>query len=215
VRLSGLGVAVLLVVAVGVTAPAEGKRATQCQRLHGKDIAPAPKVKLVRRRNDDGGTDLRGCVLPRGPVRLVASSVDLETTVEGYRVLQVAGAVVLLATSHDSQYASARSTSVFDLRDGRDYTIATDCSRLDTGSCEDPRATAAAAFVNRRGQAAAAIVPFSGDTTTIVGFDSRGRRRDLDAGPSMDIPASSLQLRGRTVTWTHAGETRTATLIRE
>jgi hypothetical protein len=186
--------------------------ASPCQRLHGKDLAPARKVKLVRRRNDDEGTDLRGCVLPRGRVRLLASSSNLETTFDSYRIRQVAGAVLLLATRSDSQYASAKRLSVIDIRSGRDYPIAGSCTRLGGGPCGGPGSTATAAFVNRRGQAAAAVVPSGGNTTSIVGFSSRGRPVELDSGPSAELPASSLKLEGSTVSWTHSGEDRTATL---
>jgi hypothetical protein len=127
-------------------------------------------------------------------------------------VLQVAGRFVLLSTSHSSQYAGVESTSAFDLRTGRDYGIAHDCTRIGAGSCDGPRTTAAAAFINRHGQAAAAIVPIGGDTTTIAGFEARGQRIDFDSGPSTEIPATSLSLEGRTIRWTHSGEERTATL---
>jgi hypothetical protein len=211
------GLLLALLVGVGTmlalsAAPADGKRPSACQRLKGKDIAPAPKVKLVRRRNEELGTDLRGCVLPRGRVHLVALSSNLETSWDDYRVVQVAGRFVLLETTHSDQYASATNTLVFDLRTGRTYGIAHDCARIGSYTCDGPRTTAAAAFVNRRGQAAAAIVPVGGDTTTIAGFSSRAQRTDFDSGLSVDIPASSLRLEGRTVSWTHSGEERTATL---
>jgi hypothetical protein len=188
------------------------RRAGPCTRLRGRDLAPARKVKLVRRRNRDDGTDLLGCVRPRGRVRVLASSSDQETTVVGYKVRQVAGAIVLLDSSYDSQYASDRSVSVSDIRTGREYRIARSCLRIDGSPCGGPRATAAAAFVNRRGQAAAAIVLAGTDTTTIAGFSSRGKRRDLDSGPSGELPGSALELMGSTVSWTHSGGRRTATL---
>jgi hypothetical protein len=200
--------------AAGGADPATGspQRASPCKRLEGRDVAPARNVKVVRRRNDEGGTDLLGCVLPRGRVRVLASSIDQETTVESYRIRRLAGAIVLLATSHDSQYATVRSTSVFNVRSGREYLVARTCSRLDGVACGGSQATAAAAFVNRRGQAAAALLPPGTSTTTIVGFSSRGDEQTLDSGLSAEVPASSLRLRGTTVSWTHSGATRTATL---
>jgi hypothetical protein len=213
-RVTGLALALVVgaaAVLVAIAAPAEGKRPSACQRLKGKDLAPAPKVKLVRRRNDESGTDLRGCVLPRGRVRLVAASADHYTSFDEYQVLQVAGAVVLIGTTYGDQYVGVRSTSVFDIRSGRDYGIANHCSRMGV-DCGLPSTTAAAAFVNRRAQAAAAVVSWAGDTTTIAGFSSRGERTDFDSGPSADIPAASLELHGSTVSWTHSGEQRTATI---
>jgi hypothetical protein len=186
-------------------------RASRCARLRGTDLAPARNVKLVRRRNQADGTDLLGCVLPRGRVRKLTSSSDFETTVESYRIRQVAGAIVLLSSSYGSQYATSTSVSVSDIRTGRQYLIARWCVRLD-GPCDAQNATAAAAFVNKRGQAAAAIVPDGSETAIIAGFSSRGERGDLDSGPSGELPASSLRLDGDTVSWTHSGEMRSATL---
>jgi len=185
---------------------------SRCRRLRGRDLAPSRNVKLVRRRNADDGTDLLGCVLPRGRVRKLASSADLETTVEGYSVRQVAGAIVLLATTHDSQYVSATTISVTSIRTGRAYVIARSCARLAEGPCDGRNTTAAAALVNSRGQAAAAITTEGTDMTTIAGFSSKGRRRDLDSGPVTALPAASLRLRGSRASWTHSGQTRTATL---
>jgi hypothetical protein len=186
-------------------------RASRCARLRGTDLAPARKVKLVRRRNQADGTDLLACVLPRGRVRKLASSSDYETTVESYGIRQVAGATVLLSSSYGSQYATSKSVSVSNIRTGREYLIARSCVRLD-GPCDAGNATAAAAFVNKRGQATAAIVPDGTETTIIAGFSSGGERGDLDSGPSGELPASSLRLDGDTVSWTHSGEMRSATL---
>jgi hypothetical protein len=193
-------------------APADhAQRASRCARLRGTDLAPARKVKLVRRRNQADGTDLLGCVLPRGRVRKLTSSSDFETTVESYSIRQVAGAIVLLSSSYGSQYATSKTVSVSNIRTGRQYVIARSCVRLE-GPCDAHNATAAAAFVNKRGQAAAAIVPEGTQTTIIAGFSSRGERGDLDSGPSGELPASSLRLDGDTVKWTHSGEMRSATL---
>lgn len=197
----------------GASVPGDrARRPSSCRALRGRDLAPARNVKLVRRRNRENGTDLLGCVLGRRGVREIASSRDLETTTEGYTVEQVAGTIVLLASSYGSQYASDRRVSVSDIRTGRRYVVARSCSRVGSGPCGGQNATAAAAFVNDRGQAVAAIVPDETQTTMIVGFSSRGERRELDSGPSAEVPASSLRLDGSTVRWTHSGEARSATL---
>jgi hypothetical protein len=188
------------------------KAKSSCSRLRGKDLAPAGNVKLVRRRNQDNGTDLLGCELPRGRVRTLASSSRFDTTTETYTIAQVSGAIVLLASSYDSQYASGRGTSVFDIRTGKQYPIASSCYQLGVGQCSGQNATAAAAMINARAQAAAAIVRAGTQITTIAVFSSRGKRQDLDFGPSIEVPASSLALKGSTVSWTHSGEPRSATL---
>lgn len=93
-------------------AQAARRRRSACKRLRGRDLAPARRVKLVRRRNEDDGTDLLGCVLPRGRVHLVASSADLETSQSSYRLRRVAGAIVLVDSSESSQYGGGERTFV-------------------------------------------------------------------------------------------------------
>lgn len=189
--------------------PARARR-SRCQRLRGTDRAPARRVKLVARRNEDDGTDLLGCVLPRGRVYSVASSAHGDTFGRSYRLRQVANAIVLVSTSSGNQYESSQRTFVQDLRTGRAYTIATTCSVL-FESCEG-NMSVAAAFVNSRGQAVAAVVPEAGNPLEIAGFPPSGRRQQLDSGPSDQLPPSSLRLTGDVATWTHAGEPRSAQL---
>jgi hypothetical protein len=186
-----------------------------CQRLSGHDRAPSSKVKLVTRRNEDDGKDLLGCVLPDGRVRLIASSADYYTSSEGFTVDHVAGAIVLFGTSYSSQYGSGDGTGVVDLRTGESYGIAYECYDIASGYCAagSENTSATSAYVNKRGQAVAAIVPAgAGAPTTIAGFSRHGTRVDLDSGPSDQVPASSLRLSGTTATWTHGGEQRSAEL---
>jgi hypothetical protein len=191
--------------------PARRKR-KKCKNLHGKDLAPARKVKLVRKKTEDGN-DLVGCVLPRGRVYTLASAEDLFTTVYGYSLQQVAGAIVLVSDSYSSQYGASSATAVWNLRTGRHYVIAADCSTLGTlGPCNASNATAPAAFINKRGQAAAAIAKAFSDLVTIAGFDSHGVRQDFDSGPSKHLPYSSLMFSGGTLSWTHSGIARSAQL---
>ena len=141
-------------------------------------LAPMRHVKLVRRGNEDDGTDCSAACSPRGRVHLVASSAELSTRRYTYRLRQVAGAIVLFDFSGASQYGAGKGTSVKSLRTGRKYEIASSCSAIVEGTC-DPAKKAPAAFVNSRGQAAAAIVAEVGETTTIAGFSRRGQRQDL------------------------------------
>src|SRR3954451_25380067 len=48
----------------------------KCKNLHGKDLAPARKVKLVRKKTADGHCHV-GCVLPRGRVYTLPCRLDL------------------------------------------------------------------------------------------------------------------------------------------
>jgi hypothetical protein len=202
----------LRVTAAGMPAGA-ARAVSSCKRLLGKDIAPAPRVKLVRRRNEDNGTDLLGCVLPRGHVRTLAQSADLTTTTKSYTIAQVSGAVVLLTSSSTSQYGSDQRVDAVDIRTGRGYLIAGSCYQLGGGLCGDAQnVTAAAAFVNSRGQAVAALIPEGTQITVVTAFSSDGDRDYFDFGPSADLPASSLTLVGSVARWTHSGEPRSATI---
>jgi hypothetical protein len=201
----------LAVLALPVAADAKHKHRSACQRLKAKhDLAPAHKVKLVERDNEDGGKDLIGCVLPKGKVRLVASSSDYYTSTDDYTVQQVKGAIVLVDASTSNQYVTAGGTSVFNIRTGKGYDVASHCYGFACGP--PPGDSATHAFVNAKGQAAAAITAEGSDTITIAGFSSKGKRIDLDSGTKDEIPPSSLALDRHTVTWTHSGQPRSAQL---
>ena len=179
--------------------------------MSGKDLAPAHSVRLVRRPNGDNGTDLLGCVLPRGRVRKVTSSTHHETSDDTYRVKRVRGAAVLFSESSSNSFVSGSALLVFNIRSGVRYAIARQCTEVVVTACgTEPVSTASAVFINSLGQSAAA---FAGvDVTKIVGFSSLGMAVELDSGPSAELPAGSLSLSGRTVEWTHLGQVRTATL---
>jgi hypothetical protein len=215
----------LLSVAVATLVPAHAFAAKQkkskCQRLKGTDQAPAKKVKLIAKRNGDGGSTLRGCVLPRGRVRTIARSADFGTTSNGYDVVQVAGVIVLVRYSAGSQYESSESVSVWNLRTGAAYGVADFCARLGGGTCGSGMNTQAdAVFVNTKGQAAAVLTPVIVDSsglppggvgpTVVAGFTSRGKRCELDSSPTHEIPPASLRLTGVMAAWTNGGTARSA-----
>jgi hypothetical protein len=120
---------------------------------------------------------------------------------------------VLITDDYNSQYGASSGTGVWNLRTGRHYTIAASCSTIGSpGPCNSTDASAPAAFVNARGQAAAAIAKGWSDLTTIATFSSSGVRSDLDSGSSKVLPYSSLMLSGDTLTWMHSGVARSAEL---
>jgi hypothetical protein len=206
-------VGLTLVAGAQGSAEQAARQGKKCKSLRGRDLAPARSVKLVKRKTADGN-DLLGCVLPHGRVHKVASYEDLFTTVYSYRVRQVARAFVLLDESYSSQYGASSSTSVFNLRTGKYYVIASDCATIGSpGPCNPSDATAPAAFINRRGQAAAAISKAFANLTTIAAFSSKGVRRELDSGPPSQLPAASLRLSGNTISWMHSGAARSAPLV--
>ncbi len=213
-----IALALALVVLSPCTAaavPADAATRSKCQRLKGADLAPAPSVKLVRRRNADDGTDLVGCALPRGRVRTVVSSEDYYTTTYTYDIRQVAGPFVLFSSAYNSQYASSVTTRVADIRNGRFYGIASQCFEIGGYPCGGEPTAAPAAFMTKRGRVVAAIVsspggPMTPAVVTVAAFDPAGTRRDLDSGSLVEIPVASLALTGLVATWTHAGAPRSA-----
>ena len=184
---------------------------SKCQRLSGRDLAPAASVKLVEHRNGDDGTDLLGCVLPRGPVRRLASSADFYTTVETYSIGQIAGRVVMVETTSSSQYAYSRWLTVHHLRSGRSYGVAGTCSMIGGDDCSSGGSSVApAAFVSAKGRAVAVVL--RGGVATVTAFNTLGTARALDSGPSAAIAPESLRLDGGWVSWTNAGVARSAPL---
>jgi hypothetical protein len=198
--------------AAAVAAPAGAGAATsKCQRLTGRDLAPAASVKLVEHRNGDDGKDLVGCVLPRGPLRTIASSADFYTTVESYSIEQIAGRVVLVESSSSSQYAFSRSLTVHHLRTGRVYRVATDCSMIGGDDCASAgSASAPAAFVTAKGRAVAFVL--RGGVSTVTAFNTLGTPRTLDSAAPGAIAADSLRLTGDLASWTNAGIARSASI---
>jgi hypothetical protein len=184
-----------------------------CQRLNAvNDLAPAKNVKLVKRKNSDGGTDLKGCVLPDGKIRTVATSAHVGTTDDSYALRQVVGHQVLIHGSSSSQYGGGDATYVFDIATGRSYNVARTCYPIG-GSCTSLGTKAKAAFINAAGQAAAIVSPKQKpDIVRVLGFSSKGEKRLLDKGTREAIPASSLSLHRHVVSWTHSGHQKTATL---
>lgn len=183
-----------------------------CQRLNAaNDLAPASNVKLVKRNNADGGTDLKGCVLPNGKVRTVARSVHEGTTDDSYALRQVVGHQVLIHGSSSSQNGGGDATYVFNIATGKSYNVAHTCYPT-TSSCR-PGTKARAAFINGAGQAAAIVSPKGKPhVVRVLGFSSTGQKRLLDTGTSDEIPPSSLSLHHHVVSWTHSGHVKTATL---
>jgi hypothetical protein len=207
--------AVLLPCSIAPATADAARKRTACERLKGSDLAPAKSVKLVRRRNADDGTDLVGCALPRGRVRTIAYSADYYTTTYTYAIVQVAGPFVLVGGAYNSQYAYSDSLRVADVRNGRSYTIASQCFEITGSPCGGEPTTAPTAVITKVGRAVAAIVAWPGGpmaprAVTIATFDPRGARRDLDSGSEAAVAPASLSLAGTLATWTHDGQPRSA-----
>jgi hypothetical protein len=174
-------------------------RRSACQRLKGDDLAPAPSVKLYRR---DGS--LTGCVLPRGPIRSVASSEDDEAALQHFHRRDVLGAFVLFDLNLNVQYVSGGWTAVYNLRTGQQYFVARDLRG--PGADRSDHFTAPAAFVDAHGRAIAALVSTKDATgVTVLRFDVAGAPEILDQGSVQELPPKTLSRTGATVSWRHSG----------
>jgi hypothetical protein len=215
---------VALLPCAAIAAPADAAKSRHhkrpaCQRLTGKDRAPAASVKLVKRHNGDNGTDLVGCVLPAGHLHTIASSEHYDTADFSYAIVRVVGRIALVYSSGGNQYAYNTSTVVWNLGTGRSYTIARLCSETGGMDCVMGGSTSAStSFVTSTGRAVAAVIPAPGAQpsatalVTIASFDPSGVRKDLDSGSQADVPAQSLALDGTIASWTHGGVARSADL---
>jgi len=211
--------AILAAGALTLPSVAAAAKQSPCQRLKGRDLAPARSVKLVERPHPEYGADLVGCVLPRGPVRKLAANRYGEND-DGkthfsldYAIEQVSGRIVVLRVSDFDSYGGTVTTEVRDLRGGGGYTVASTCMpTFYTGPCEDDTPHLTALRVSLAGRAVAILTGGPTGETLVRAFDTLGRGRTLDGGPGADIPAASLQLAGNVISWTNAGVARSASL---
>jgi len=205
-------VALLAIATAGAIATATARAPSPCQRLNGRDLAPARYVRLVERRSGA----LVGCVLPRGPVRRVAMNGragDVEN--RSYVIRHVVGRFVLVDTSYANDASSATATRVADLRSGRSYLIAQRCAVKAAFACDEASvASVAAAFVTAGGRSVALVVDdgWGASASAVLAFGTDGTSRVLDTGAIDAIAAASLRLTGNVASWTNAGVPRSATL---
>jgi hypothetical protein len=202
-----LGLAAIVMLAAAPVAQAK-----RCSQYHQRDLAPAYHVRLVEPANGDGGSDLVGCILPRGKPRLIAYSADYEVETYDYALRQVAREWVLVDTSGGSQYGGGTATYVFDIRSGRSYSVISSCYEILTGFCagppqqQQPRLTVAR--INDIGQSVVLLI--GTDTQTLRGYASNGFSYDIDSGAPGEI--TKVRLNHSVVSWLHAGERRTFAL---
>lgn len=188
------------------TVPAAKRSA--CQRLAGHDLAGARSVKLVSKANTIGGSDLVGCVLPRGRLRTIAQSKELDTHSDRVAIRRIVGRIVIVDLSFSDQYGRSARTDVCDVRGGACYSVAFVTSDL-SGMLFGVQATEV--LVTKAGRAVVALTALDG-AITIAAFGLPGRRIDLDHGRATSVPVSSLRLVGNLASWTHDGQPRSADL---
>src|SRR4051812_15469391 len=190
-----------------------GADARRCSQVHRSDLAPAKDVKLFEVPNDENGTDLVGCVMPRGGMHLMASSATYEVDSNAYTLLTVKRDKILLQESEDTQYGGITTTSLADIRSELGYGIFRSCHEILSGFCPAPpqaQDSVAALRFNDRGQTA--VVYDTGAEHVVVGLSSHSASSVLDRADGTAIDPASLRLHGSTMSWTHAGAQRSFTL---
>ena len=191
--------------------PHRRKKKSACQKLRGRDHAPARSLKLIERRSSAIETDLGACKLPRGQVRYFAIRVQADNVTSDFTVHSVGGRWALLSTQSSSQYGADSRVWVVDIAGGRVlYEISNwTCTVSDTPCAPEPPKVLKG-IVDNIGRSVLAVS--DGASTTVTGFAASGRRRTFDSGPSDRLLASSLNLRGDVARWMHDGAQRDAAL---
>ncbi len=175
-----------------------------CERLRGRDLAPAKSVKLV-----DRDSLLRSCALPRGRVWRLENGIDAEFTNEKHSVRHVAGAFAIITNSFIDKYTTAEHTYVVSLRTGVKRTLAD--SQLDGGRPLPPDTFAQKAFATSGGRAVATVTA-PGDLVRVVALGASGTLQTLGEAPRADLSPDSLTLKGARAVWMQSGHSRSAAL---
>lgn len=196
------GLLFLAALASGVVASSSAAASqSDCQRLKGRDLAPARSVKLVE-QGPPSRRQLISCTLPHGRLRPISAKIlggfDYE---EQYALGPIAGAYLALTQSAGDRNASSRGTSVINLRTGARRSLAAD--RDDADNILAPGSEAVTVVVTSGGRAAASVVDRASGTVQIVALGKRGGAVRLDAGPPASLPADSLARHGSRLTWLH------------
>ncbi len=147
--------------------------------------------------------------------------------------MKTAGRFVLFSQfTQDSSEGTQRYTRVvIDLRSGSRRQVwlfrtaeSTICTEDGEGFFPRPYFPRPKQFAHgRNGVVAGVYVPSRDDdfrecytppdaTVVLVSVPGQSKLRELDRGPVADIPSRSLRLSGRTVSWTHGGVARSATV---
>ena len=199
--------ALALLVLLAACAPAAAAP-QRCSQVHpAKDLAPASHVKLFAR--SDGA--LAGCVMPRGPVRKLATSVRRTNGYEAWVVRQVVGQAVVFDTSQRDGSGGIDETHVAHLGTGRRYATSEACRDFGAGYCgPTAQVVTAAAYALPDGRAVALL--FAPGSVSVVAFTATGGRRVLDLADPGEIPAATLGLVDDVAYWSNSGTPRSAVL---
>lgn len=194
--------------------------------------------RTPERNGREPTTTYYGCNRAAGPVRRLGHTrsfgPDRSDPLEAkFGVVKTAGRFVLFSQfTQDNPAGTQQYTRVvIDLRSGgrrevwRFHTAeSTVCTEDGEGFLPRPYFPRPKQFaLGRNGVVAGVYVPSPSDdfrdcytpsdaTVVLVSVPGQAKLRELDRGPVAEIPSRSLRFSGRTVSWTHGAEQRSATV---
>lgn len=183
--------------------PSDLQRSRRCEDLKGRSLFWTARARVVS-KPASGGRRYLGCALPGGTVRPLGDARPPSSTVS---VSAPAGRFVLVRATR----SAAADGRVVDLATGASYLVYRDLGD------EAPQVVSKAPPIAWRLSALgvfAGVYPDLADDFTparsVRAFTEAGRQKLLTRAAAPEIPAASLGLSGRTVTWTEAGMSREA-----
>jgi len=174
-----------------------------CASLRGHNLVRGKRIEVVA-----GPGTVNICVLPNGRVFRGLYPTGHS---HGASVAAVAGYWVAVSTTGADQVSTDESGDVYNAATGATYNYYSSMTNLPgfgpPSGPSDPFAPVSLR-IDRAGELAGLFS--DGTTTEVEGFTRGGAESLLDSGPAGAIPAQSLSLVGGTVSWSDAGQPRSA-----
>jgi hypothetical protein len=202
---------------------AAAKTPRRCVMPRGRTVASTSLIRAVVVNNDNIETlNLFACAYARNRVWRLAKISTGSDSPPTLRLRRHNGTWVAIQASFASQYESYGFTKIADAASGRGFSIYNyhgySTNIPPPRPPDTPPITLSTYFLTSDGRVVAAFTDYADQTKTqatqvrIVAFSSRGVQRQLDAAAPPSISPNSLRLSGRTASWTHDGQVRTAQL---
>lgn len=235
-------IAGLLVGGAGAIAagPASAASPKTCNQLKGKSAVKSPTIRVgyvTKKTANDNVRIFYGCVKPKGEVFELGRKGQVGNYDYEYGISfgSTAGRYLIVRTSSNEggpAGTTEHETFVHDLKSGAERSLGGysalgtgEEDEFDGGYCSSRRPTR---YVLSSAGVVAGLyrVPSRCESSTNpdveddkstnaaieVSIPGRSKRTVLDIGYAKDLPQAGLGLRGRTVTWTKAGEKRSKTV---
>ena len=202
---------------------AAAKTPRRCALPRGRTVVSTSLIRAVVVNNDNTELlNLYACAYARNRVRRLAKISTSSDAPPTLRLRRHNGTWVAIEASFVSQFQSYGFTKIADAASGRGFSIYSYSGYSNSvpppRRPDSPPITLSAYFLTSDGRVVAAFTDYADQAETqatqvrIVAFSSRGVQRQLDAAAPSSLSPGSLRLSGRTASWTHDGQVRTAQL---